>query len=487
MNILPVILCEGSGTRLWPLSREQYPKQLLPLLGETSLLQATLNRLTVEALPADSQLLPPMVISNAEYRFLVAEQLRQSGVKAHIVLEPCGRNTAPALTVATLLALRDISEDAEEAHDPLLVVMPADHAVGAMSAFQEALRQALVFAATGKVVTLGVVPSGPETGFGYIREGATLVGECHEIAAFVEKPDAATARAYLDSGDYLWNSGIFVLRASVWLEQIKRHRPEILAACEKAVAGREVSGDFTRLQAEAFAACPSDSIDYAIMERLTGASGVVVPLDANWSDVGSWGALWEIGDKDASGNLIQGDVLALDNRNCYLRSVHRLVACVGLSDAVVVETPDAVLVAHRDHLQSIRAVVARLKQEKRPEADTHRKVFRPWGYYDSLDSGAGFQVKRIVVDPGASLSLQMHHHRAEHWIVVSGTAKVTIGARKRLLSENQSTYIPLGTLHRLENPGRIPLEMIEVQSGDYLGEDDIVRFEDSYGRNCKNQ
>jgi mannose-1-phosphate guanylyltransferase/mannose-6-phosphate isomerase len=384
--------------------------------------------------------------------------------------------------VATLLALQNVSAESE-AHDPLLVVMPADHAIGDMPAFHEALREALLFATMGKVVTLGVIPSGPETGFGYIKEGATLVGECHEIDAFVEKPDADTARAYLDSGDYLWNSGIFVLSASVWLEQIKLHRPEILAACEKAVAASEVSSDFTHLQAEAFAACPSDSIDYAIMERLTSASGVVVPLDANWSDVGSWGALWEMGDKDESGNLIQGDVLALDNQNCYLRSQHRLVACVGLSDTVVVETPDAVLVAHRDHLQSIRAVVARLKQEQRPEADSHRKIFRPWGHYDRIDSGEGFQVKRIVVNPGASLSLQMHHHRAEHWIVVTGTAKVTIGDTERLLSENQSTYIPLGTIHRLENPGRIPLEMIEVQSGAYLGEDDIVRFEDSYGRN----
>lgn len=486
MYILPVILCGGSGTRLWPLSREQYPKQLLPLLGDTSLLQSTLNRVTVEALPPDSKLLSPMVISNAEYRFLVAEQLRQSGVEAHIVLEPCGRNTAPALTVATLLTLQSMPEDSE-AHAPLLVVMPADHAIGDMSAFQDALRQALLFATMGKVVTLGVIPSGPETGFGYIREGAALVGECHEIAAFVEKPDEATARSYLDSGDYLWNSGIFVLSASVWLEQIKLHRPEILAACEKAVAGSKVGCDFTHLQAEAFAACPSDSIDYAIMERLTGASGVVVPLDANWSDVGSWDALWEMGDKDDNGNVIQGDVLALDSQSCYLRSGHRLVACVGLKDAVVVETPDAILVAHRDHLQSLRTVVAQLKQEKRPEADNHRKVFRPWGHYDSIDTGDGFQVKRIVVDPGAALSLQMHHHRAEHWIVVRGTAKVTIGDTERLLSENQSTHIPLGTIHRLENPGRIPLEMIEVQSGSYLGEDDIVRFEDSYGRNCKNQ
>ncbi|MDR3054286.1 MAG: mannose-1-phosphate guanylyltransferase/mannose-6-phosphate isomerase [Zoogloeaceae bacterium] len=482
MNILPVILCGGSGTRLWPLSREQYPKQLLPLMGETSLLQATLNRVTVEALPADSKLLPPMVISNVEYRFLVAEQVRQLGMEAHIVLEPCGRNTAPALTVATLLAAGE--------HDTLLVVMPADHAIGDMPAFQDALRQALTFAAMNKVVTLGVLPSGPETGFGYIKEGATLAGESHEIAAFVEKPDEATARAYLDSGDYLWNSGIFVLRASVWREQIKIHHPEILAACQQAVAAGERNREFTYLDAEAFAACPSDSIDYAIMERLSdvaSATGVVVPLDANWSDVGSWGALWEMGDKDNHGNAIQGDVLALDNQRCYLRSEHRLVACVGLSDAVVVETPDAVLVAHRDHLPSIRAVVARLKQEKRPEADTHRKVFRPWGHYDRVDSGEGFQVKRIVVNPGAALSLQMHHHRAEHWIVVTGTARVTIGDTSCLLSENQSTYIPLGTLHRLENPGRIPLEMIEVQSGAYLGEDDIVRFEDSYGRNCANQ
>jgi mannose-1-phosphate guanylyltransferase/mannose-6-phosphate isomerase len=477
MNILPVILCGGSGTRLWPLSREQYPKQLLPLAGEHSLLQATLSRVAAGALPPESALSPPMIVANEAYRFLVAEQLRQIGVEARIVLEPCGRNTAPALTVAALMAAQ------ADVDDPLLVVMPADHAMGDVPAFQDALRQALAFAAAGKIVTFGIVPTAPETGFGYIRKGAALDGASHEIAAFVEKPDATTARAYLASGDYLWNSGIFVLRASVWLGQIGARCPGMLAACEKAVAAGELNRDFTRLQAEAFAGAPSDSIDYAIMEHLPHASGVVVPLEARWSDVGSWGALWEIGEKDADGNVAQGDILALDSQRCYLRSQHRLVACVGLTDAVVVETPDAVLVAHRDHLPSIREVVARLKREKRPESDSHRKVFRPWGHYDCVDSGERFQVKRIVVNPGASLSLQMHHHRAEHWIVVTGTAKVTTGDSSRLLSENQSTYIPLGTPHRLENPGRIPLEMVEVQSGSYLGEDDIVRFVDSYGRN----
>jgi mannose-1-phosphate guanylyltransferase/mannose-6-phosphate isomerase len=482
MNVLSVILCGGSGTRLWPLSREQYPKQLLPLTGESTLLQATLKR--VDALGPEYESLPPLVVTSEKYRFLAAEQLRQTGMsEARIVLEPCGRNTAPALTIAALLATRpEETKAAEEAADPLLVVMPADHVIGNLQAFQRALRQALAFAAAGRTVTFGIVPDAPETGFGYIRQGASLEGDAHEIAAFVEKPDIETARAYLASGGYLWNSGIFVMRASVWLEQIKTCRPPILEACEKAVANSQFNGDFARLDAEAFAACPSDSIDYAVMEHLAGTLGVVVPLEAAWSDVGSWGALWDIGDKDDNGNVAHGDVLALDNRRCYLRSEHRLLACIGLTDAVVVETPDAVLVAHRDHLQSVKEIVTRLKREKRPESDAHRKIFRPWGNYDCIDAGHRFQVKRIVVNPGAALSLQMHHHRAEHWIVVKGTAKVTAGDKSLLLSENQSTYIPLGVPHRLENPGRIPLEMIEVQSGSYLGEDDIVRFEDYYGR-----
>ncbi|MGB4468928.1 MAG: mannose-1-phosphate guanylyltransferase/mannose-6-phosphate isomerase [Azovibrio sp.] len=474
MKVLSVVLCGGAGSRLWPLSREQYPKQLLPLMGESSLLQDTLKRLEGCGLEQDFEKAPALVVANEEYRFLVAEQVRAiRSSQARIALEPCGRNTAPALTVAALLCRED---------DPLMVVMPADHVLGDLAAFQRALRQALAHAAEGRVVTFGVVPSAPDTGFGYIRRGAPLPGGGFDIQAFVEKPDRVTAASYLSSGDYLWNSGIFVMRSSVWLAQLGARRPDMLSACEAAVAEGASDQDFIRLGATAFAACPADSIDYAVMEHLAGGAGVVVPLDAAWSDVGSWGALWEIGAKDGAGNVLRGDVLALESEDCYLRSEHRLVACVGVRDVVVVETPDAVLVAHKDHLQSVKQLVSRLKQEGRPESDAHRKIFRPWGHYDSIDAGHRFQVKRIVVDPGARLSLQMHHHRAEHWIVVSGTAKVTMGEKTLLLTENQSTYIPLGVAHRLENPGRIPLEMIEVQSGSYLGEDDIVRFEDNYGR-----
>lgn len=474
MKVLSVVLCGGAGSRLWPLSREQYPKQLLPLVGESSLLQDTLKRLEGCGLEQDFEKAPALVVANEEYRFLVAEQVRAiRSSQVRIALEPCGRNTAPALTVAALLCRED---------DPLMVVMPADHVLGDLAAFQRALRQALAHAAEGRVVTFGVVPSAPDTGFGYIRRGAPLPGGGFDIQSFVEKPDRVTAASYLSSGDYLWNSGIFVMRSSVWLAQLGARRPDMLAACEAAVAEGASDQDFIRLGAAAFAACPADSIDYAVMEHLAGGAGVVVPLDAAWSDVGSWGALWEIGAKDGAGNVLRGDVLALESEDCYLRSEHRLVACVGVRDVVVVETPDAVLVAHKDHLQSVKQLVSRLKQEGRPESDAHRKIFRPWGHYDSIDAGHRFQVKRIVVDPGARLSLQMHHHRAEHWIVVSGTAKVTMGEKTLLLTENQSTYIPLGVAHRLENPGRIPLEMIEVQSGSYLGEDDIVRFEDNYGR-----
>ncbi|MCL2022687.1 MAG: mannose-1-phosphate guanylyltransferase/mannose-6-phosphate isomerase [Betaproteobacteria bacterium] len=474
MKLVSVILCGGSGTRLWPLSREQYPKQLLPLLGASSLLQATVARLQPKTLPEETELLPPLIMTNGQYRFLVAEQLRQMGaVDARIVLEPCGRNTAPALTVAALV---------ERAHDPVMVVMPSDHMIGDISAFQKALRVALSYAATGKVATFGIVPSGPETGFGYIRKGPRLEEGAYGLDAFVEKPEQNTAASWLKTGNYLWNSGIFVLRSSLWLAHLAARNPEMLAACKKAVEEGEASPDFTRLGEKAFADCPADSIDYAVMEHLPAGEAVVIPLDANWSDVGSWGALWNISDKDAQDNVLMGDVLPFESRRCYLRSEHRLVACVGLEDMVVVETPDVVLVAHREHLQSVGKIAGHLKQRGRPESDAHRKVFRPWGHYDSVDHGHRFQVKRIVVNPGASLSLQMHHHRAEHWIVVSGTARVTAGEKSILLSENQSTYIPLGVPHRLENPGKIPLEMIEVQSGSYLGEDDILRFEDSYGR-----
>lgn len=487
MNIQPVILCGGSGTRLWPLSREQYPKQLLALNGELTLLQATARRMDgFAAAPA-----APLVVCNEEHRFLVAEQLREIGVTARsIILEPVGRGTAPALTLA---ALSPVADD-----DPVLLVMPSDHVILAQPAFQAAIERGVALAAEGYVVTFGVPPTAPETGYGYIRSGAKVNSGgspvAHLIHSFVEKPDAATARRHCASGRYLWNSGIFAMRASVWLDSIGRFRAEILAACERAQLQGTWDADFYRVDKKAFADCPQDSIDYAVMERLeaepataSAPRAVVVRLEAGWSDVGAWNALWEIGAKDDSGNVIHGDVCAVDTRNALLIAQHRLLACVGLEDVVVIETPDAIMVARKDKAQEVKQVVARLKSEGRQECLNHRKVYRPWGSYDSVDCGPRFQVKRIIVNPGASLSLQMHHHRAEHWVVVRGTAKVTRGDEVFLLSENQSTYIPLGVKHRLENPGRLPLEIIEVQSGAYLGEDDIVRFEDSYGRTEKSR
>lgn len=478
MLIQPVVLSGGSGTRLWPLSREKYPKQLLPLVGEDSLLQATVRR--VEGL-AGASLAAPMVVCNEEYRFVIAEQLRLMGKPGLLVLEPAGRNTAPALTLAALAASR-------EQADPVLLVMPADHVILDTAQFQSAVRQGAELAQGGAVVTFGISPDTPETGYGYIQAGADFAGSARLISRFVEKPDLATAQAYLAEGSYLWNSGIFMMRASSWLAAIGQCRADILAACQAAWAKGSTDGEFFRVGKAEFAQCPSDSIDYAVMERLTsvGASGlpkgVVIPLSAGWSDVGAWDALWKVLPKDTQGNVSQGDVLLHDSQGTLALSEGRLIACVGVRDLVVVETPDAVLVAHKDRTQDVKKIVDQLKASGRAEGQIHRKVFRPWGWYDSIDAGARFQVKRIVVKPGGTLSLQMHHHRAEHWIVVSGTAKVTKGEDTFLVSENESTYIPLGTTHRLENPGRVPLEMIEVQSGAYLGEDDIVRFEDVYGR-----
>ena len=482
MKLQPVILCGGSGTRLWPLSREQYPKQLLTLSGDRSMLQDTALRVSGDLGRADVEALAPLVVGNEEYRFITAEQLRQIQVQPQaLILEPFGRNTAPALTLAALRALA-------AGQDPILVVMPADHVINDLAAFRAATLLGAECAERGQLVTFGITPTEAHTGYGYIRTGAKLaVGVC-ELAGFVEKPDQATAEAYLASGNYFWNSGIFILKASLWMRQIRRFRADIAQACETAMTASEIDHDFVRVNREAFAACPSDSIDYAVMERLTkgdaqaDSPAVVIPLAAEWSDVGAWNALWDIGSKDSSGNVMQGDVLAVDTQDSLVISQGRLVACVGLRDAVVVETPDAVLVAHRDRIQQVKEIVARLKADKRSESNAHRKVHRPWGWYDSIDTGARFQVKRIVVNPGASLSAQMHHHRAEHWVVVTGTAKVTRGEEVFILSENQSTYIPLGTLHRLENPGKVHLEIIEVQSGTYLGEDDIVRFQDTYGR-----
>lgn len=482
MKLQPVILCGGSGTRLWPLSRYQYPKQLLALHGTDSMLQATALRLTGAQSQSDVDVLAPLVVTSEEYRFITAEQLRQSEVKAsRLILEPFGRNTAPALTVAALAA-RTAGDD------PLLLVMPADHVIGDVERFRAAVREGSDHAERGAIVTFGIVPSRPHTGYGYIRVGAARAREATPLRAFVEKPDQATAERYLASGEYLWNSGIFMMKASVWLAQIAAARPAIADACAAACEHGAVDRDFLRLDRDAFAACPSESIDYAVMEGLGAgrsegsARGIVIPLDAAWSDIGAWDALWDVADKDGQGNVMRGDVHAIDTRDSLVVSGNRLVACLGLEGAVVVDTPDALLVAKRERMEQVKEVVTWLKANRRSEAETHRKVYRPWGWYDTIDVGPRFQVKRIVVTPGAALSLQMHHHRAEHWVVVTGTAQVTRGDEVFILSENQSTYIPLGVRHRLENPGKVALEIIEVQSGLYLGEDDIVRYEDTYGR-----
>ncbi|MCC7207359.1 MAG: mannose-1-phosphate guanylyltransferase/mannose-6-phosphate isomerase [Anaerolineae bacterium] len=476
--ILPVILAGGGGTRLWPLSRGHYPKQFLALGGNDSLLQQTLTRLDgAPALNAS----PPIVVCNEEHRFLVAEQARLSGVAlASIMLEPTGRNTAPALSAAAAMAMQGGA-------DPLLLMMPSDHLIADRAAFQAAVEAAARLAAQGQVLTFGIVPTRAETGYGYIELGAALAGEQHPpthlVKAFKEKPDADTALRYIDGGGYLWNAGIFMVRASVWLAMAERLCPAIAAAAKRATAAGRQDGDFFRLDADAFAASPSDSIDYAVMEPLSVEGGVrVVALDAGWADVGSWSNLWEVSAHDTHGNVTRGDVCAIDSQDNLVFAEHRLVATLGCADLVVVETADAVLVADKRKTQDVKHVVEWLTRQNREERLTHRRVYRPWGSYEGIDVGTRFQVKHIVVNPGASLSLQMHHHRAEHWIVVSGTARVTKGEEVFLLAENESTYIPLGVKHRLENPGVIPLDLIEVQSGSYLGEDDIVRFEDRYNR-----
>lgn len=482
VSLLSVILSGGSGTRLWPMSREQYPKQLLPLNGEQTMLQQTALRLRGLTLEGGAVSPETLVVSNAAYRFLVAGQLQEVGVHARVVLEPCGRNTAPALTLAALQAQAGGA-------DPVLLVMPADHVLKDVAVFRQAVAQAFPAACAGAVVTFGIAPERAETGYGYLKMGMPRKDALREVAAFVEKPDAATAEQWWKSGEYLWNGGIFMLRASVWLKAIAACSPQIHEHCAAAFAGAKTDLDFVRVDEATFAASPSDSIDYAVMERLTashralGIPVLVAPLaGAGWSDIGSWDALWALAEKDQHGNAAQGEAVFEDSRNTLVHGTGRLVACLGVDDLVVVETPDAVLVARRDATQRVKNIVARLREARRPQAEAHRKVHRPWGFYDSIDMGDRFQVKRIVVRPGATLSLQMHHHRAEHWIVVSGTAKVTRGEETFLLTENQSAYIPLGVTHRLENPGKVALEIIEVQSGSYLGEDDIVRFEDVYGR-----
>ncbi len=488
--IVPVILSGGTGSRLWPLSRELYPKQFLNLVNnQNTMLQDTVLRtLCITGIGA------PQVICNEEHRFMVAEQMRRIGVEpAAVILEPCGRNTAPAVAVAALEAVTG-------GQNPILLVLPADHVISNEAAFHRAVEAGRPYAEAGKLITFGVLPQGPETGYGYIRaeknplsspaDGPVEKGispgrgaddaDVYAVAAFVEKPDRSTAEKYLATGEYFWNSGMFMFTARRYLEELERFEPDILAACRAAYGGSTRDKGFSRLSAESFAACPSNSIDYAVMEETNDA--VVIALDAGWSDVGSWSALWEIGERDVSGNVLKGDVIVHESRGCLISAASRLVAAVGIEDCVIVETPDAVLVARKDRVQDVKAIVNQLNSRKRQEAFTHRKVHRPWGAYQAVDSDERFQVKRISVAPGASLSLQMHYHRAEHWIVVKGTARITRGDEVIILSENQSAYIPLGITHRLENPGVIPLELIEVQSGSYLGEDDIVRFEDVYGR-----
>ncbi|MBJ2136839.1 mannose-1-phosphate guanylyltransferase/mannose-6-phosphate isomerase [Paraglaciecola chathamensis] len=467
----PVVLAGGSGSRLWPKSRAALPKQFLRLTSNLTMLQDTVARL--EGTQAEK----PIVICNDSHRFLVAEQLRQQDIQhGGILLEPMGRNTAPAIALAALHA--SLNGD-----DPTLLVLAADHLINDNKAFHKAIAQAEVLAEQGKLVTFGIVPDSAHTGYGYIRSG-DKVSEAEvgfDVAEFVEKPDLATAKQYVDSGSYFWNSGMFLFKASRYLEELEKYAPDMLDICKRAIATEAPDLEFVRVDSDIFATCPDDSIDYAVMEKTNAAA--VVPLDAGWSDVGSWSSLWETAkEKDENQNVIIGDAILDDVHNSYINAEQRLISVVGLDDVVVVETKDAVLVAHKDKVQNIKNVVNKLKAEKRPEFEFHREVFRPWGSYDSIDNGERFQVKRITVKPGEKLSVQMHHHRAEHWIVVAGTAKVTNGEETLLLCENQSTYIPVGVIHALENPGKIPLELIEVQSGTYLGEDDIVRFSDRYGR-----
>ncbi|WP_084286617.1 mannose-1-phosphate guanylyltransferase/mannose-6-phosphate isomerase [Halomonas halodenitrificans] len=465
--LCPVIMAGGTGSRLWPLSRQLNPKQFLPLTGSRSMLQATMERL--DGIPHAE----PILICNEQHRFLAAEQLRQLGKAPSILLEPVGRNTAPAIGLAALHAL-------EREEDPVLLVLAADHLIQRIEAFHEAINAALPLAEAGRLVTFGIVPTQAETGYGYIQRGANLGEQGFEVSRFVEKPDHQTAEGYLTSGEFFWNSGMFLFRASRYLEELQRHAPEILTACRQALEEGQRDLDFLRVGKDAFAACPEDSIDYAVMEKTESAA--MVSLDAGWSDIGSWSALWEVSDKDANDNVLRGDILAEATSHTLVQAEHRLVATLGVENLVVVETKDAVLVAHKDKVQDVKRIVARLKESGRSEHFNHREVYRPWGVYDSVDQGHRYQVKRITVKPGAKLSVQMHHHRAEHWVVVSGTAKVTVGEKSYLVTENESTFIPIGQVHALENPGQISLELIEVQSGSYLGEDDIVRFEDRYGR-----
>jgi mannose-1-phosphate guanylyltransferase/mannose-1-phosphate guanylyltransferase/mannose-6-phosphate isomerase len=465
--MIPVILSGGSGTRLWPLSRGQYPKQFLPLVSSHTMIQETVLRLAgLDGLKA------PIAVCNEDHRFMMAEQLWEIGVKpAAIILEPVGKNTAPAVATAALTAASE---------EDVLLVLPADHVIADLAAFHKAIVQAQALAKQGFLVTFGIVPTEPETGYGYIKRDTLQHGSAFNVAAFVEKPDAETAKHYLDSGDYYWNSGMFAFKAGTFLNELEKFNPEMLAICRQALNAAKVDLDFVRLDKTLFSTCPADSIDYAVMEKTDKA--VVIPLDADWNDVGSWSALWDVTDKDACGNAISGDVLTVDTHNSFIHAQSKLVAVIGADDLVVIETADAVMIAPKNRVQEVKEIVAQLKERGRSEANVHRKAYRPWGHYDLVDTGERHQTKRIVVKPGGKLSLQRHHHRAEHWVVVKGTALVTKGDEKLLITENESTYIPLGITHCLENPGVIPLEIVEVQSGSYLGEDDIVRFGDQYGR-----
>lgn len=472
-KIVPVIMAGGNGTRLWPLSRSQYPKQFLAL-GEQgeSLLQATINRLK------DLDCLAPILICNEEHRFLAAEQLREINISGSIILEPEGKNTAPAITLAALQIIDQIEEAEQE--NVIMLVLAADHYIEDESAFEQAIFNAVDLAVQNYLVTFGIVPTKPETGYGYIQKGE-LIGKGNRVANFVEKPNKIQAEKYLEAGCFLWNSGMFVFKVNLFLEEMSLYASDILENCKVAISDSKKDMDFIRVNKDKFSLCRSESIDYAVMEKTQRAA--VVPLDAKWSDIGSWSALWEIQKHDDFGNAIKGDVICLDSSNNYINAEHRLVTVLGLEDLIIVETKDAVLITDKDHVQDVKKVVEKIKLQERTEHLSHREVYRPWGKYDSIDSSERYQVKRITVKPGEKLSVQMHHHRSEHWIVVSGTAKVYKGQEQLLLTENQSVYIPVGEIHALENPGRIPLKLIEVQSGAYLGEDDIVRFEDRYGRN----
>ena len=462
--ITPVIMAGGSGTRLWPLSRAGHPKQFLALNGDKTMLQQTVERL------ADLPVSESVTICNEDHRFFVAEQLREIDALGKIILEPVGRNTAPAIALAALSG---------EEGDSLLLVLPADHVIADQASFTAAVLKAMPLAERGKLVTFGVVPSESHTGYGYIEVGEAADG-AYIVSSFKEKPDSETAARYFNDGGYYWNSGMFLFKSSRYLEELETHRPDIAAACKHAAANTSCDNDFIRVDADSFAACPDDSIDYAVMEKTRDA--LVVPIDAGWNDIGSWSSLWDVAARDERGNSTSGDVMLMDVTNSFVRADDRLVAVIGLSDAVVVSTKDATLVASQNRVQDAKAIAQKLKEARRSEWELHREVYRPWGKFDSIDRGERYQVKRITVKPGAKLSVQMHHYRAEHWVVVSGIAQVTNGDKTFLLSENQSTFIPVGVVHALENPGEVPLEIIEVQSGSYLGEDDIVRFDDRYGR-----